>query len=213
MGCVQCRWLAGCCVTNGDQAPSSPGYPLPDTVTSDPSSGRCLGGVLISIDPKHASSLPSSDQLSSWPPSGLGQEIKPFGPQFSILRVMPARVCFSDWWRDISRCLLNTGISSACLPAAYTPLQGDSDNSVCTVWVVRWCQWCREAERRILIMKWGRQFSALHVFSFLICCFAPVLRSIQYSLCISSAQPTTTHHMWLAVYRAECAHIDNCSMH
>ena len=100
----------------------------------------------------------------------------------------------------------------ACLPA-YTPLLGDSDNSVCTVWVVKWCQWCGEAERRILIMKWGRQFSALHVFSFLICCFAPVLRSIQYSLCISSAQPTTTHHMWLAVYRAECAHIDNCSMH
>ena len=209
MGCVQC-WLAGWrCVTSGDQVTL---YLTPWHLT------RAVAGVwavywyllIPSMPPVSPRLISSARDL----PLDSGQEIKPFGPQFPILRrVMPARVCFSDWWRDISIFVLNTGISSACLPAAYTPLLGDSDNSVCTVWVVRWCQWCGEAERRILIMKWGRQFSALHVFSFLICCFAPVLRSIQYSLCISSAQPTTTHHMWLAVYRAECAHIDNCSMH
>ena len=191
MGCVQCRLLAAVwpVVT---RLPSSPGYPLPDTVTSDPSSGRCLGGVLISIDPKHASSLPSSDLLSSWPPSGWTQDRK-------LSHLVPSSRYWGEWCRQESASVIGdvtflylswTPVfhQPACLPA-YTPLLGDSDNSVCTVWVVKWCQWCGEAERRILIMKWGRQFSALHVFSFLICCFAPVPRSIQYSLCISSAQP------------------------
>ena len=68
-------------------------------------------------------------------------------------------------------------------------------------------QWCREAERRILIMKWGRQFSALHVFSFLICCCcsrAP-LHSIftLYLLCPAHHHPP---HVAGCVQSRVCTH-------
>ena len=157
MGCVQRRWLAGCCVASGDQATLYSTLLLPDTVTSDPSnSGRCLGGVLIpstSMPPVSPRLISSARDL----PRNSRQEIKPFGPQFPILRVMPARACFStSVIGDVT--FLDVSWTPAfhqpvCLHA-YTPLLGDSDNSVCTVW---WCQSCGEAERRILIMKWGRQ--------------------------------------------------------
>ena len=95
MGCVQRRWLAGCCVASGDQATLYSTLLLPDTVTSDPSnSGRCLGGVLIpstSMPPVSPRLISSARDL----PRNSRQEIKPFGPQFQILRVMTARACFS----------------------------------------------------------------------------------------------------------------------
>ena len=139
MGCVQC-WLAGWLLCD-QWWPSYP--PHQATLYLTPwHLTRAVAGVwavywyllIPSMPPVSPRLISSARDL----PPDSGQEIKPFGPQFSILRrVMPARVCFSDWWRDISIFVLNTGISSACLPAAYTPLLGNSDNSVC--WVVWWC--------------------------------------------------------------------------